>query len=120
MPFDPSEQVPLGRSGLEVTRLGFGTASIGGLYTAVEAADATATVERAWDIGIRLFDTAPLYGYGTAERRLGETLATRPREAFVLSTKVGRLVRRTDEIRPGADLDAQSIDGRDDAFYPRS
>jgi D-threo-aldose 1-dehydrogenase len=120
MPFDPTDLVPLGRSGLEVTRLGFGTASIGGLYTAVEAADAIATVERAWELGIRLFDTAPLYGYGTAERRLGETLGTRPRDAFVLSTKVGRLVRRSDEIDPGADIDAQSMDGRDDAFYPRS
>ena len=120
MPFDPSKRVPLGRTGLEVTRLGFGTASIGGLYTAVDAGDAIATVERAWEIGIRLFDTAPLYGYGEAERRLGAVLATHRRDSFVLSTKVGRLVRRSEEISPDADIDPQSIDGREDAFYSRS
>jgi D-threo-aldose 1-dehydrogenase len=120
MPFDATRLVPLGRSGLEVTRLGFGTASIGGLYTAIDEAEAIATVERAWDLGIRLFDTAPLYGYGAAERRLGEVLAARPRDVYVLSTKVGRLVRRIDEIRADADIDPQSVDGREDAFYPRS
>ena len=120
MSFDATRLVPLGRSGLEVTRLGFGTASIGGLYTAIDEVDAIATVERAWELGIRLFDTAPLYGYGVAERRLGEVLASHPRDSFVLSTKVGRLVRRIDEIRPDSDIDRQSLDGREDAFYPRS
>lgn len=120
MPFDASRRVPLGRSGLEVTRLGFGTASIGGLYTSIDADAAIATVERAWELGIRLFDTAPLYGYGEAERRLGKVLAARPRDEFVLSTKVGRLVRRIDEISPGADVDRQSIGDHDDAFYTRS
>jgi len=120
MSFDATRLVPVGRSGLEVTRLGFGTASIGGLYTAIDEADAIATVERAWELGIRLFDTAPLYGYGAAERRLGEVLVTHPRDAFVLSTKVGRLVRRIDQIRADADIDPQSVDGREDAFYPRS
>src|SRR5689334_13623006 len=120
MAFDATRFVPLGRTGLEVTRLGFGTASIGGLYTPIDDADASATLERAWDIGIRLFDTAPLYGYGAAERRLGQLLSTRRRAAFVLSTKVGRLVRPVDEIPPGADIDRQASDGREDAFYPRS
>lgn len=120
MPFDARGRVPLGRSGLEVTRLGFGTASIGGLYSAIDADAAVATVERAWELGIRFFDTAPLYGYGEAERRLGEVLATRPRDEFVLSTKVGRLVRRVDEIGPGADVDRQAIGDHEDAFYERS
>ena len=97
----------LGTTDLHVTRIGFGAASIGGLYTAIDDAQAIATVERAWDLGIRLFDTAPLYGYGTAERRLGAVLANRPRDAFVLSTKVGRLVRREDEIGPRDDVDPQ-------------
>jgi D-threo-aldose 1-dehydrogenase len=120
VPFDATESVALGRTGLEVTRLGFGTASIGGLYTVVSDDDAIATVERAWDLGIRLFDTAPLYGYGAAERRLGAVLANHPRDTFTLSTKVGRLVRRIDVIGPTADVDPQAIDGREDAYYPRS
>ena len=120
MPFDPAESVILGRAGLEVSRLGFGTASIGGLYAEVSDRDAIAVVERAWELGVRLFDTAPLYGYGLAERRLGSVLAMRPRTAFTLSTKVGRLVRRVDEIGPSADVDPQALDGREDAYYARS
>jgi D-threo-aldose 1-dehydrogenase len=120
MPFDARERVDLGRSGLRVTRLGFGAAPIGGLYTAVDDADARATVDRAWELGIRTFDVAPLYGYGAAERRLGSALAGRPRDEFVLSTKVGRLVRRSDAITPTDDVDPQAMDGRQDAFYVRS
>ena len=120
MPFNPTERVDLGRTDLRVTRLGFGAAPIGGLYTAVTDPDARATVERAWDLGIRTFDVAPLYGYGAAERRLGAVLAERPRSDFVLSTKVGRLVRREDAIEPGADVDRQAMDGREDAFYVRT
>jgi D-threo-aldose 1-dehydrogenase len=119
MPFDPTERVPLGRSGLAVTRLGFGGASIGGLFSAVADDEAIDTVHHAWDIGIRSFDTAPLYGYGASERRVGAALRDRPRDAFVLSTKVGRLVRDVDVIRPGADIDRQALDGREDAFYLR-
>ena len=117
MGYDPFERVPLGRSGLTITRLGLGGASIGGLFAPVDDADAIATVRRAWDLGIRYFDVAPLYGYGTAERRLGTGLADRPRAAYVLSTKVGRLVRDTDAIPPGADIDRQAIDGIEDAAY---
>ena len=117
MGYDPFERVPLGRSGLTITRLGLGGASIGGLFAPVDDADAIATVRRAWDLGIRYFDVAPLYGYGTAERRFGTGLAERPRAAYVLSTKVGRLVRDTDAIPPGADIDRQAIDGIEDAAY---
>lgn len=84
----------LGRTTVEVTRLGLGTAPLGGLYAPVEAADAEATIAAAWDLGIRYFDTAPLYGFGLAERRLGAFLRGKPRQSFVVSTKVGRLLRR--------------------------
>jgi D-threo-aldose 1-dehydrogenase len=114
MPFEPTERLALGRTGLSVTRLGFGGASIGGLFAAVSYDDAIATVGHAWDIGIRTFDVAPLYGYGAAERRVGRALAGRPRDEYVLETKVGRLVRPLDAIPPGADVDPQ------DANYHRT
>jgi D-threo-aldose 1-dehydrogenase len=117
MGYDPFERVPLGRSGLTLTRLGLGGASIGGLFAPVDDADAISTVRRAWDLGVRYFDVAPLYGYGAAERRFGAGLADRPREGYVLSTKVGRLVRDTDAIPPGTDIDRQAIDGIEDAAY---
>lgn len=85
-------RVRLGSSAVEVTRLGFGAAPIGNLFTAVGDADAAATVDGAWSAGIRFFDTAPLYGHGLSERRLGAALRTRPRDELVLATKVGRLL----------------------------
>ena len=117
MAFDPVDRVPLGRTGLRVTRLGFGGASIGGLFTAVSDSDARDVVRRAWDLGIRFFDTAPLYGYGASERRIGDELRAEARDSFVLSTKVGRLVRSPGQIRPDDEIDRQRFDGRDDAFY---
>jgi D-threo-aldose 1-dehydrogenase len=117
MAFDPFERVPLARTGLAVTRLGLGGASIGGLFTPVADDDARATLRRAWDLGIRYFDTAPLYGYGTSERRFGAALRDEPRDAYVLSTKVGRLVREPGQIRPDDVIDRQRQDDRDDAFY---
>jgi len=119
MPFDPTERVPLGRTGLAVSRLGFGGASIGGLFTDVDEDAAIAVVRHAWDLGIRSFDTAPLYGYGASERRVGAALRDRPRDAFTLSTKVGRLVREAGAIPPDAEIDRQARDGRDDAYYVR-
>ena len=117
MAYEPFEQVALGRTGLTVTRLGLGGASIGGLFEPVSDAAAAAVVEHAWSIGIRLFDVAPLYGYGAAERRMGSVLATHPRAEFVLSTKVGRLVRPLAEVRRGDDLDRQAIGDRENAYY---
>jgi D-threo-aldose 1-dehydrogenase len=73
--------------------IGLGTAPIGGLYAPVDDETAWATLDRAWELGIRTFDTAPLYGSGLAERRLGVFLQDKRRDAFVLSTKVGRLLR---------------------------
>ncbi len=82
----------LGRTGVEVSPLGFGAAALGNLYAPVSDEDAQAAVDAAWDAGIRYFDTAPHYGLGLSERRLGTALAGRPREEFVVSTKVGRLL----------------------------
>src|SRR6516225_8730745 len=81
---------------LETTSIGLGTAPLGGLFAPVGDADAQATIERAWSLGVRYFDTAPLYGFGLAERRLGSFLRQQPRDSFVLSTKVGRLLRPSD------------------------
>ncbi|MFE7168786.1 aldo/keto reductase [Streptomyces sp. NPDC057616] len=80
----------LGRSGVEVGPLGFGAAGIGNLYTAVSDAQAHAAVDAAWSAGMRYFDTAPHYGIGLSERRLGAALRAHPRTAYTISTKVGR------------------------------
>jgi D-threo-aldose 1-dehydrogenase len=82
----------VGRSPVHVTELSFGGAAIGNLYTAVSDEDARAAVDAAWDGGIRYFDTAPHYGLGLSERRLGDALRHRPRDDYVISTKVGRLL----------------------------
>ncbi|MGW4893103.1 aldo/keto reductase [Kitasatospora sp. NPDC004240] len=73
-------------------RLGFGTAPLGNMFRAIPDEEAHATVEAAWEHGIRFYDTAPFYGAGLAEERLGRVLATRPRDSYVLSTKVGRVI----------------------------
>jgi D-threo-aldose 1-dehydrogenase len=78
--------------GIELTELGLGGAPLGNLYREVTDEDAAATVDRAWDAGVRHFDTAPHYGLGLSERRVGAALRGRPRDEFVLSTKVGRLL----------------------------
>ncbi|MFF0622134.1 aldo/keto reductase [Streptomyces sp. NPDC004296] len=91
----PADAVPrraLGRSGVEITTLGLGGAALAGLYTPVDEESAAATVQAAWDTGIRYFDTAPHYGLGASERRLGAVLRTKPRTEYVISTKVGRLL----------------------------
>jgi D-threo-aldose 1-dehydrogenase len=117
VPYEPFDVSRLHPCGLEITRLGLGAASIGGLFRPVGDDQAAATIDHAWRLGIRYFDVAPLYGYGTAERRLGAALGDRPRDEYVLSTKVGRLVRPSDRIPPGADIDRQALGGRDDAYY---
>ena len=76
-----------------MTRLGLGSAPLGGLFQAVTDDEAHRVIEAAWQAGIRFFDTAPQYGNGLAEQRLGAVLSTKPREQFVLATKVGRLLR---------------------------
>ncbi|MFH8974906.1 aldo/keto reductase [Streptomyces sp. NPDC017890] len=86
----------LGRSGVPVTALGFGAAAVSGLYEAVGEEEAAAAVEAAWEAGVRYFDTAPHYGLGLSEHRLGEALGDKPRDEFTLSTKVGRILVRHD------------------------
>ncbi|WP_329244990.1 aldo/keto reductase [Streptomyces sp. NBC_01478] len=83
---------PLGRTSVQVGALGFGAASIGNLHSQVDDGQARATLDAAWDAGVRYYDTAPHYGLGLSERRLGDALAHRPRTEFTVSTKVGRLL----------------------------
>src|SRR5688572_10496789 len=83
----------LGKSAVRVTEIGFGGAPLGNLFAVVTEQDAQASLKAAWDSGCRYFDTAPLYGYGLSERRVGDALREKPRDQFVLSTRVGRLVR---------------------------
>ncbi|WP_406152803.1 aldo/keto reductase [Streptomyces sp. NBC_01023] len=87
----------IGNSTVDITELSFGAAGIGNLFTPVDPAEAAEAVDAAWEVGIRYFDTAPHYGLGLSERRLGEALRDRPRAEYVLSTKVGRL------LEPGPD-----------------
>jgi D-threo-aldose 1-dehydrogenase len=75
-----------------VTELGFGGAAIGGLYRATTETEARSAIDSAWAVGIRYFDTAPHYGLGLSESRLGAALKDRPRAEFVISTKVGRVL----------------------------
>ncbi|CAM5347824.1 aldo/keto reductase [Streptomyces griseomycini] len=90
----------LGRSGVEVTGLAFGSSGIGNLYSEVGEEEAHEAVRAAWRRGIRYFDTAPHYGIGLAERRLGAALREHPRERYTVSTKVGR---RLEPARTGGD-----------------
>lgn len=82
----------VGPGGVEVTELSFGAAGLGNLYTPISDEDAAAAIDAAWEAGIRYFDTAPHYGIGLSERRVGEALRSRPRETYTLSTKAGRLL----------------------------
>lgn len=83
------------RSGraLAFTELGFGGAPLGNLYRAIDEMTAQTTLQAAWDAGCRYFDTAPLYGLGLSETRLNPFLRGRSRDSYVLSTKVGRLLK---------------------------
>lgn len=83
----------IGNGGIPFTELGFGCAPLGNLYRAISEADAQAILDRAWQAGIRYFDTAPLYGLGLSETRLNHFLRGKPRDEYVLSTKVGRWLR---------------------------
>ena len=86
---------------LTFTELGFGTAPLGNLYRAISEAEADATMDAAWAAGVRYVDTAPLYGLGLAETRLNRFLRDKPRDSYVLSTKVGRIM----EVVPEGERD---------------
>ena len=83
--------------GLTFTEHGFGTAPLGNLYRAISDDEADAILAMAWDSGLRYFDTAPLYGLGLSETRLNRFLRDKPRESYVLSTKIGRLLQPVPE-----------------------
>ena len=92
-----SEKVKVKRVDLVLTRLGLGTAPLGGLFTSVQDADSDELIATAFDQGIRYFDTAPLYGHGRAEIRLGRALRAAG-EPYVLSTKVGRVLNAATNV----------------------
>jgi len=94
----------IGRTGLHVTALGIGTATLGGSRIDVTREESEAIIHAGWAEGVRYVDTAPFYGVGAAERRVGDALRDKPRDDWVLSTKVGRLLR--------ADANAEGPGGR--------
>jgi len=83
----------LGNGGVTLTELGFGAAPLGNLYRAISDEDADAILAQAWEGGVRYYDTAPLYGFGLSETRLNRFLRGKPRDEYVLSSKVGRLLQ---------------------------
>src|SRR6476660_412032 len=94
---NPSDLIDIGDTGLRTSRLGMGTGPLGNYDDDAHWAEIFGT---AWDRGVRLFDTSPFYGLGTSERHLGKELQKRPRDEFVVSTKVGRLIRHEGPIEP--------------------
>lgn len=112
---NPAEVVTLGKTGLRITRLGLGTGLLGGVHD-----DRTwkEIVDTAFAAGIRSFDTSPYYGFGNSETRLGKLLAQRSRDSYVLSTKVGRLLRMDAPVDPFAE--AVYYPGGMPADVPRS
>ncbi|MBD8518597.1 aldo/keto reductase [Plantibacter sp. CFBP 8804] len=93
--------------GLKVTEIGFGAAQLGNLFRPTTDEEAKEAVDTAWKSGIRYFDTAPHYGLGLSEQRLGEYLRSRPRDQFVISTKVGRRLVPTPERAAAGDFDLE-------------
>ncbi|WGR61897.1 aldo/keto reductase (plasmid) [Paracoccus ferrooxidans] len=96
----PSDMRKFGRTDLEVTGFAFGTAPVGNIFREIDDQTSRAMFDHAWDAGVRYFDTAPMYGHGLSELRTSEALRWRNRDDFVLSSKVGRLLRpaRRDSI----------------------
>ena len=93
----------IGNTSLKVSTLGFGAASMGNLYQAVSDEEAQATLAAAIDLGMNLFDTSPRYGAGLSERRVGDALRPLPKNQYVLSTKVGRI------LKPDAKADVEQL-----------
>jgi len=105
------QQRKIHHTSVSLTELGFGASVIGNLYRVTPVDDATAAVDAAWDAGIRYFDTAPHYGLGLSERRLGAALRDRPRDEYVISSKAGRLLVPNEEPRG---VDTEGFVVRDD------
>lgn len=93
------QQRKIQNTSVALTELGFGASVIGNIYRVTPVEDATAAVDAAWEAGLRYFDTAPHYGLGLSERRLGAALRGRPRDEYVISSKVGRLLVPNEEPR---------------------
>ena len=110
---NPLEKRTIGTTGLEVTRIGLGCAALGGLYGDIPEDQATAVLERTFDLGLNLLDTAPLYGSGKSEYRVGRALAGIARDRYVLCTKVGRVL----EPAPNGDR-SESIFDNPPPFRP--
>jgi D-threo-aldose 1-dehydrogenase len=117
-PQDPGETVRLGRTPLTVSRLGLGTAWLGNMYQRVGEAEVASIIDRSFALGMRLVDTAPLYGLGLAESRIGPHLAARARGSFVLSTKVGRSLRPRGPRDPGLSADGRPLFVDAPGLYP--
>jgi D-threo-aldose 1-dehydrogenase len=105
----PTARVPLGRTAVIVGPYGLGTGPLGGWPTVVSKPDARATVTRALELGIRLFDTAPLYGHGRSEHHLGAVLRELPRDSYVVTTKVGRLLRKDAPLDPSVMVNGRPL-----------
>ena len=107
------KQALVGRAGVAVTELSFGGAAVGNLYSALDEDVARRTLEAAWDGGVRYYDTAPHYGLGLSERRIGAALRDHARDQFAVSTKVGRLLA-PNPSPTGSDLADGGFDVPDD------
>ena len=105
----------VGRTSLEVTELGLGGAPMGGFRATISDAEAVALSEAAWQGGVRYFDTSPFYGYGRSELRMGAALREKPRDEFVLSTKVGRILHA---MKPGEKKPAEFRENGLPGFAP--
>jgi D-threo-aldose 1-dehydrogenase len=106
----PSQKKKFGRIDLDVTAFAFGTAPVGNFLKPISETESQAMFETAWDAGVRLYDTAPMYGHGLAELRTGHYLRWKPRDEYVLASKVGRALkpakRETIDFAPWADAAA--------------
>src|SRR5215510_11817771 len=110
----------IGTTALQVTQFGLGGTTLGNIYSAVEEQTALDTVAAAYQAGVRYFDTAPLYGYGLSELRLGKGLARYPREQVVISTKVGWALMPLEPGQPQAiDIFDQALPFRGVIDYSR-
>ena len=89
---NPARKMKFGRTDLEVTAFGFGTAPVGNIFREIDEATSDAMFQRAWEAGVRYFDSAPMYGHGLSELRTGQSLRWKERGDFVLSSKVGRVL----------------------------
>ena len=94
-----SDYRTIGKTGLDLPIFGYGAAHLGELYSLVDEATSHATLEAAWRSGIRYYDTAPWYGRGLSEHRLGGLLRTKPRAEFKVTTKVGRTLQRPEDLK---------------------